>query len=129
MELTEDTIRQIERVHSSWIQLEAAGQNTRLLDLCGDEIEFQPPDGPPIIGREAIMAWLGGGKDNIQSLEISDRRVRGTNEIAYLTASYRTVLAPANDKKTRQTSGSHLWILQNRAGKWLITLVTWSRWD
>ena len=130
MELTENSVRQVERVHSSWIQIEAAGQDTGLLDLCGDDIEFRPPDSPPIIGRAAIKAWLrGGAKDKIQRIETSDLRVRGSDEIAYLTASYKTTFSAANNQKPRQTGGSHLWVLQNRTGKWLISLVSWSHWD
>ena len=129
MELTEDSIKQIERIHSNWIQMEAAGENRHLLNLCGDDIEFWPPGSPPVVGRDAIMAWIRGGKEKIQSIEISDRRIRGSNEIAYLTASYKTTLTSAKNRKGRQVRGSHLWILQNLAGSWRIKLVTWSRWD
>jgi ketosteroid isomerase-like protein len=129
MELTQDSIKQIERIHSNWIQMEAAGENRHLLDLCGDDIEFWPPGSPPVVGRDAIMTWMRGGKEKIHSIEISDRHIRGSNEITYLTASYKTTLTSAKNPKGRQVRGSHLWILQNRAGSWRINLVTWSRWD
>ena len=129
MELTEDSIEKIERIHSDWIQMEAAGEDRHLLDLCGDDIEFWPPDSPPALGRDAIIAWIRGGKDGIRSIKISNRRIRGSNEIAYLTAWYKTTLTSAKNRKGRQIRGSHLWVLQNRAGSWQIKLVTWSRWD
>jgi hypothetical protein len=128
MELTENSINQIELIHLTWIQKEAAGEDRHLLDLCGDDIELWPPDSPPALGREAILARIRGGKERIQSIEISNRRIRGSNEIAYLTASYKTTLTSVN-RQGREIRGSHLWILRNRAGTWQITLVTWSRWD
>lgn len=128
MELTEDSVRQIEHVHSNWIRMEAAGESSHLLALCADDIEFWPPDGPPAVGRKAIMAWLDAGGEKIQNIEISNRRIRGSNEIAYLTAWYKTTLASRKNRAGRQISGSHLWILQNRAGTWQVSLVTWSRW-
>jgi ketosteroid isomerase-like protein len=129
MELTQDSVREIEDIHSSWIQIEIAGDNGRLLDLCGDDIEFWPPDSPPAVGRDAIMAQINSGSKRIQSIEISDRRIRGSNEIAYLTASYKTKLSAAENRTGAQIHGSHIWVLQNRAGTWQIRLVAWSRWD
>lgn len=112
--------------------MEATGEDGQLLDLCGDDIELWPPDSPPAVGRDAILARIRGGKERkekIHSIEISNRRIRGSNEIAYLTASYKTTLTTAKNQQGRQIRGSHLWILRNRAGTWQITLVTWSRWD
>lgn len=109
--------------------MEAAGDSSQLLALCGDDIEFWPPDGPPAVGREAVVAWLHRGEEKIQSIEVNNCHVRGSNKIAYLTASYKTTLTSPSTGQGRQISGSHLWILQNRAGTWQISLVTWSRWD
>jgi ketosteroid isomerase-like protein len=129
MELTEKSVKEIERIHSSWIQMEEAGENRHLLDFCGDDIEFWPPDSPPAIGRDVIMAQINKGSEKIQSIEISERRIRGSNEIAYLTASYKTTLSSGKNPNGREVLGKHLWILQNRAGTWQISLLAWSRWD
>jgi hypothetical protein len=64
----------------------------------------------------------------IHSIEITDRRIRGSNEIAYLTASYRTTYSSAEDSIYRQALGSHLWILRKQTGVWVVTLVSWSVW-
>jgi ketosteroid isomerase-like protein len=97
--------------------------------LCADEIEFWPPDSPPAVGRKAVVDQISRGSERVESIEITDRRIRGSNDIAYLTASYKTKLSPAQNGMTREMLGSHLWILQNRAGTWQVTLVAWSRWD
>jgi len=56
--LTEDDVREIERIHSSWIDFEVAGEDSRLLALCADDIEFWPPDAQPVLGRAAVSAQL-----------------------------------------------------------------------
>ena len=127
-DLTEDAVREIERIHSSWIEFEVAGEDRRMLALCADDIEFWPPDAQPVLGRTAVLAQLVRGTTRIHGIEISERRIRGSDEIAYLTARYKTTFSTAEDSTPRQALGSHLWILQKRAGSWLVTLVSWSSW-
>jgi ketosteroid isomerase-like protein len=126
--LTEDAVQEIEQIHSSWIKFEVAGEDQRLLALCADDIELWPPDAQPVIGRVPVSAQLAQGSARIHSIEISDRRIRGSNEIAYLTASYTTTFSLAEDSIPRQAIGSHLWILQKHYGAWFVTLVSWSLW-
>jgi hypothetical protein len=68
------------------------------------------------------------GTKRIQSIEIGGLRIRGSNEIAYLTASYKTTFSLTEESPPKQSLGSHLWILQKGSGKWLVTLVSWSVW-
>jgi len=75
-----------------------------------------------------VLAQLGRGSKRIQAIEISNRRIRGSDEIAYLTASYKTVFSSVEYSTARLAVGSHLWILQKRAGSWLVALVSWSVW-
>ena len=126
--LTEDAVQEIEQIHSSWIEFEVAGEDENLLALCADDIELWPPDAQPVLGRVAVSAQLAHGITRIHGVEISGRRIRGSNEIAYLTASYRTTFSSAEDFTPRQALGSHLWILQKCGGAWLVTLVSWSVW-
>jgi ketosteroid isomerase-like protein len=128
MDLLTEDVREIERIHSSWIEFEVAGEDRRLLALCADDLEFWPPDAQPVVGRAAVLAQLERGTTRIHGIEISDRRIRGSDEIAYLTASYKTTFSSADDSTPRQALGSHLWILKKRAGSWRVTLVSWSLW-
>ena len=125
--LAEDTVREIERIHSSWIDLEVAGDTRGLLTFCADDIELWPPDSQPILGRAAVSAQLAQGNSRIHAVKISDRRLRGSNEIVYLTANYRTTFSSAEDSTLKQAVGSHLWILRKYAGTWLVVLVSWSK--
>jgi ketosteroid isomerase-like protein len=127
-ELTKDALRKIEQIHSSWIEFEVAGQHDSLMALCADDIELWPPDAQPLLGRAAVSAQMAHGTTRIHSIEITNRRIRGSNEIAYLTASYKTTFSSAKDSTPRQTVGSHVWILRERAGMWVVTLVSWSSW-
>ena len=129
MELTKDAVRAIEQIHSNWIEYEVAGEDASLLALCADEIELWPPNAQPLLGRAAVTVQMAQGTTRIHSIEITDRRIRGSNEIAYLTASYKTMFSSAEDPTPRQALGSHLWILRKRAGTWVVTLVSWSLWD
>ena len=126
--LTADAVRKIERIHSRWMEFEVAGEYRRLLTWCDGDIEFWPPDAKPVRGRAAVLAQLVGGTTRIHSIEISDRCIRGSGEIAYLTASFKTTFSSAEDSTPRKVLGSHLWILQKRSGSWLVTLVSWSLW-
>jgi ketosteroid isomerase-like protein len=127
MDLLTEDVREIERIHSTWIELEVAGEDRRLLALCAEDIEFWPPDAQPVVGRAAVLAQLERGITRIHGIETSDRRIRGSGEIAYLTASFKTTFS-SEDSTPREALGSHLWILKKRAGSWLVTLVSWSLW-
>ena len=52
--LTEDAVREIEQIHSSWIEFEVAGEGHSLMTLCADDIELLPPDAQPVLGRPAV---------------------------------------------------------------------------
>ncbi len=125
-ELTRDAIREIEQIHSSWIEFEVAGQWNGLMALCADDIELWPPDERPLLGRTTVLAQMAHGTTRLHRIEITDRRVRGSNEIGYLTANYETTFSSEEDPTPRQALGSHLWILRKRAGTWVVALVSWS---
>jgi ketosteroid isomerase-like protein len=125
-EITQDAVREIEQIHSSWIDFEVAGQGQSLIAFCADDIELWPPEALPLIGRSAVSAEMARATTKIHCVEITDRRIRGSNEIAYLTASYKTTFSSAEDPTPRQARGSHLWVLQKQAGTWVISLVSWS---
>jgi ketosteroid isomerase-like protein len=127
-ELTEKAAGEIEQIHSSWIKFEVAGEDHRLISLCADDIELRPPDAQPTLGRAAVSTLLAHGKTRIHAIEITYRRIRGSNTVAYLTANYKTTFSSGEDSTPTLVSGSHLWILERRAGTWAVVLVSWSVW-
>jgi ketosteroid isomerase-like protein len=124
--LTEDAIREIELIHSIWLSFEVAGEVYKLMAFCADDIQFWPPEEQPLLGHGAVSARITQETKRIHCIEISDRRVRGSNQIAYLTAGYKTTFSSAEDSTPRQVRGRHLWILRKQTGIWVITLVSWS---
>jgi ketosteroid isomerase-like protein len=126
--LPEDAVREIEQIHSRWINFEVAGDVHSLMTLCADDIELWPPDAQALHGHAAVSAWMVRGTARIHRIEITERRIRGSKEIAYLTADYKTTFSLKEDSTPRQFRGSHLWILRKQAGKWVVALVSWSSW-
>ena len=127
-ELTEDAAREIERVHASWMEFQVAGDDHSLMAMCTDDIELWPPDSQPVIGRGAVSAQMRLGTTRIQRIEITDRRIRGSNEIAYLTATHKTTFSSAEGPSPQQVLGAHLWILRKQTGTWVVRLINWSVW-
>jgi ketosteroid isomerase-like protein len=128
-ELTDNAVRDIERIHSDWIAFEIAGENYRLAELCDEDIEFWPPDRAPVRGLRSVSAlFFAPGESRIHSIDITDRRIRGSGEIAYLTANYTTRFSVPSDVSVKSVIGSHLWILRRRASAWCVALVAWSVW-
>jgi ketosteroid isomerase-like protein len=126
--LPEEAVLEIEQIHSKWLEFETAREVRSLMALCADDIELRPPDAPPLIGLEAVSASMARGTPRIQSIEISERRIRGSHEVAYLTASYKTEFSLSDNSAPARSSGSHLWILRRQAGTWVVALVSWSVW-
>lgn len=121
----EKCVRGIEQIHSTWIEFEVAGQGQSLTALCADDIELWPPDAHPLIGRAAVSAEMARAT-KIHCIEITDRRIRSSNEIACLTASYKTTFSSAEDSTPRRSVGNHLRIMRKQGGTWVISVVTWS---
>jgi len=88
--LPEDAVREIEQIHSRWIEFEIAGEDHSLMALCALDIELWAPDAKPLLGCAAVSAWMARATTRIHSVEITERRIRGSNEIAYLTTNYKT---------------------------------------
>jgi ketosteroid isomerase-like protein len=127
--VTDDNLRAIEQIHSVWIKLELAGDHDRLAELCAVEIELWAPNAQPVVGRAAFSARLAREGMSVRAIEITDLRIRGSNEIAYLTAKYKTTFSSSEDSTPRQAIGSHLWILERRIDHWVVVLVSWSAWS
>jgi hypothetical protein len=80
----------------------SSGEPQGLLACCAEDIEVRPPDGPSVYGRDAVLAYLVEGTAQIHSIEISHRRLCGSNESVSLTANYRTTFSLAGDPAPKQ---------------------------
>ena len=123
--LTKDSILEIERIHSAWIELEVTGEARDLLDFCAQDIELRPPDSPPVRGRDAVLAYLTRGIAKIHSIEISDRHLRGSNESVSLTAKFKTTFSLVGEPTSREAGGKPQ-MGTAEASRWLVVVVSWS---
>jgi ketosteroid isomerase-like protein len=108
MKITQEAIRQIELIHSSWLRFEVAGEHHKLVSLCADDVQLRPPDEVPLVGRNAVLAWLAQDVKRVHHIEINDFQVAGSSEIAYLTAGYRTTFSSPKNYKPQEVCGNHL---------------------
>jgi hypothetical protein len=54
-DLTDDAVREIELLHSNWIEFEIAGDDHSSMALCADDIELWPPDARPLLVNASIL--------------------------------------------------------------------------
>jgi ketosteroid isomerase-like protein len=123
------SVREIEQIHSCWIRSEVAGHIDQLMALCSEDIEIWPPDSQPLIERTSVMTYMERNSTKIHDIEIIGRRINVSNDIAYLTANFKTTFSTVEGGAHREASGSHLWVLRKQLNKWFIVLVSWSSWD
>jgi ketosteroid isomerase-like protein len=126
--LSEEAVQEIEQIHAKWIEFETTGDVRSLMALCADDIELWPPDMPPLIGCETVSASMTRRTVRVHGIDTSERRIRGSHEVAYLTANYKTEFSLNENSAPTWSSGSHLWILRRQAGRWVVALVSWSVW-
>jgi ketosteroid isomerase-like protein len=129
MELVQHDIDKIQALHNLWLNLEIAGASSKLVELCVDEIQWMPPDAQPIVGKEAVLKYLNGISVQVESIDITNLSIRGSDSIAYLTSDYRTRFLTEGDLGVDEARGSHLWILTKvESGEWRLALLAWSSW-
>lgn len=126
--IRKETTAEIEHLHTNWVNSEIAGDIQQLMTFCAESIEFHPPDAQPIEGREAVSAYLTQGTTIVCAIEISHRVIRSSDEIAYLTARFKTTFSTKEGTTPREVVGSHLWVLTKEANQWVVALVSWSLW-
>ena len=127
-DLSKRDVIEIKELHDKWIAAELAGQSSQLLDLCVGEIQWIPPDAPPLRGKEAIAKYLAATKVALQQVDVDDVFVSGRDTTAYLTSNYRTRFLPEGVSETQEATATHLWILRKQAGKWRLAVLMWSSW-
>jgi ketosteroid isomerase-like protein len=120
-----DNVADIEQLHSEWMKCELTQDIAGLLALCSDDIELWPPEADIVSGREAVSAYLCGGRSRIENIEISQLRVRAADGLAVLTSHFRTTFRVAAEPVLKTIIGTHLWVLRRQNGRWLVELLTW----
>ena len=128
-ELSRQDLNKIKDVHDLWIAKEIEGNGSEVIDLCTQDIQWLPPNDPPILGKEQIAKHLAAHPTKVESIDISDRFIHGSGSLAYLISNYRTHYLTEGHAELRESTGSHLWVLRKEGDDWRVAVVTWSAWQ
>jgi ketosteroid isomerase-like protein len=127
--LSDLDLSNIEKLHDIWIAKELEGNASEVLDLCTDDIQWMPPDAPPIVGKEKIANFLATDPVKLLVVNISNLSIRGSGSVAYLTSNYFTrYLSQSHSEFEHDAKGTHLWVLRKEDNRWRIAVVAWSSW-
>ncbi len=64
-----------------------------LVNLYTEDVTFMPPNGPPVHGREDLLAWFQGFPRATQ-MDISVDSIDGQGGLAYVLGSYVMTIVP-----------------------------------
>lgn len=126
--LSGQDLNKIKDVHDLWIAKELEGTGSDLIDLCTQDIQWLPPNDPPILGKEQIAKYLAAHPTKVRSIEISDLCIHGSGSLAYLISNYRTHYLTEGHSGLHESTGAHLWVLRKEGDDWRVAVVTWSAW-
>ena len=127
-EIPQHDLKKIKDVHDLWIAKELEGNGSEVIDLCTEDIQWLPPNAPPIVGKEEIVKHLAAHSTKVESIDISDVCIHGSGSLAYLISNYRTHYLTPDHSGLHESTGSHLWIMRKEGDDWRVAVVTWSVW-
>lgn len=122
-EFSKQDIANIKDLHKIWIAKELEGRGPEVVELCTDDVQWLPPDAPPIVGKEEIANYLATHHVKLLAIDVTDLSVKGSGSVAYLTSNYRTRYLT---EIAHEAKGTHLWVLRKEDGAWRVAIVTWS---
>ncbi|MCM3901841.1 MAG: DUF4440 domain-containing protein [Pyrinomonadaceae bacterium] len=128
-ELSDQDLEAIEEIHNYWIREELAGNGSRVIELCTDDVRWMPPNAPPLVGKPAIAQYLSDSTVGLKDVQAGDVVICGSGSVAYLTSSYHSRFVVEGGWELQEAAGTHLWILRKTGGgAWRVAVVAWSLW-
>jgi ketosteroid isomerase-like protein len=117
----------IRAADAAWFAAEAARDIESIMPFVSDRAVFQPPDGPAIVGAEAVRNFYqsffalpytdaGGSSDSIV--------VSSSGDLAYDIG--RNFLVLKGPEGERRHDGKYLAVWQKSGGTWKLTALSWS---
>lgn len=129
-ELSDKDLEAIEQIHNYWIREELAGNSSRVIELCTDDVRWIPPNAPPLVGKEAIAQHLSDSTVGLNDVQVADVVICGSRAVAYLTSNYHSRFVVEGGSEMQEAVGAHLWILRKTVGgAWRVAIVAWSSWE
>jgi uncharacterized protein (TIGR02246 family) len=126
--ITGDDRASIGALHDRWLAAELRGDSRALLEFCTTGPVWLPPQGAPLAGREAILAWLDAQPSSVvRRIEIEDLRVAALGPLAWKAARFRTTFESPPGSGPRVVTGAHAWLLHRHdASGWKVAAVAWT---
>jgi uncharacterized protein (TIGR02246 family) len=129
-ELSDQDVEAIEEIHNYWIREELAGNSSRVIELCTDDVRWIPPNAPPLVGKEAIAQYLSDSTVGLKDVQVGDVVICGSRSVVYLTSNYHSRFVVEGGSEMQEAVGAHLWILRKTVGgAWRVAIVAWSSWE
>jgi ketosteroid isomerase-like protein len=115
----------IRRLHDAWIEAEIRGDAEAVLSLCADDIEWVPPNGPSVFGRDAGRDLLLAPDARTVSIRVTDLVVDGAEGRATKACRFETVFEVTATRLRGVVRGSHSWTLEQGRQGWRVVSVSW----
>lgn len=115
----------IRRLHDAWVEAERRGDIESVLSLCTEDVEWVPPGGPSIFGRDAGRDLLVTPAIRLLSIQITDFVLDGAEGRAIKACRYETVFELTDTRIREVARGTHTWKLEQGVHGWRVASVSW----
>ena len=115
----------IRRLHDEWVEAEQRGDADSVLSLCTDDVEWVPPGGASIFGRDAGRDLLVTPAIRLLSIQITDFVLDGAEGRAIKVCRYETVFEVTETLTRGVARGTHTWRLEQGIHGWRVASVSW----
>ena len=123
--LSEADERSIRRLHDAWIEAEQRGDVESVLSLCTEDVEWLPPGGPSIFGRDAGRDLLVTPGIQLLTIQITHFVLDGAGGQATKACRYETVFELMETHIRGVARGTHMWKLEQGVHGWRVASVSW----
>lgn len=122
-----DAVDRITELRDAYVQAENAGDVEGILDTCGEDIVFMPPEGPPVRGIDAAREFLGEFLNAFDiTIELSRDEISVENGLAYEWGTVSGTLTPP-DADSQPVSNTYLIVYERGPeGAWTQSKHIWN---
>jgi uncharacterized protein (TIGR02246 family) len=125
-EFSEADLTAIHQVFEQHREFSFAGDNDADALLYSEDAVRLPPNGPPIEGREAILASMAQF-DSVLKFDLEMIEVEGSGDLAYVWNDYKLSVISRGSSEPVSSSGKAILILRRGSdGQWLFHRVIWN---
>jgi|SRR5579859_3083295 len=92
---------------------------TAASNMYSTDAHFMPPNEPAVVGRPAILKWMGAFPP-VKAFALTVDTIVGSGDVAYTTGHYKMSVQPAGAPQPMNDAGKYLEVHMRQAdGTWL----------